>query len=100
MYCLIKGLFVLAAGHEDSLRAEHFRHFSKDCGTSLSYNPVREASQKRICGDSRESVGSATFQTDLKLAYRHILASVILSGLCDFTKKIQSMLHLVALDLL
>ena len=100
MYCLIEGLLVLAAGHKDSFCTEHFRHFSKDCRTTLSYNPVREASKEWICGNSGESVGSATFQTHLKFAYRHVLASVILGSLCDLTKKIQSMLHLVALDLL
>ena len=100
MYCLIEGLLVLAAGHEDGLRAEHFRHFSKDCGTTLSYNPVREATEERICGNSRKSVGSATFQSHLKFAYRNVLASVILGSLRDLSKKIQSMLDLVTLDLL
>ena len=100
MDCSVESSLVLATRHQDGLRTKHFRDLSKNCSTSLRYDPVRESSKKRICGNSREAVRTAALEAHLKFADRHVFTMVILSRLGNLPEEIHAMLHLVTLDLL
>ena len=61
---LLEEFFCTAAVHEDGLCTKHLRHFRQNGCTTLCHEPVTEFTYEGIGGDTRETIRTATLQSD------------------------------------
>ena len=76
--CLVKQFAVGTTIHQDGLSAKHLRHFGQYGSTALCYEPITQATEQRVSGDTAESVTATALQTYTQFAQWHFDALVLL----------------------
>ena len=96
---LLKGLFVAAVAHQNTLRAEHFRHFGQHRRAAVGNHVIREAAQHRIGSNTGKAIRPAALKPKLQLAQLARLAPVVAHHLIKLVKLFNARFHFVILML-
>ena len=71
---LAEGRLILAAIHQDGLRAEHLRHLGQQRRAAVARQQIGRAAQQRVGGDAGQAVAAAAFEADDQLGSVHRLS--------------------------
>ena len=92
---LIKERLCFATVHENRLSTKHLGYLCEYRRTALGNEPIREFAYQRISGDARETIGTATLQTNAQLRYGYLFALILFGDIVEFAENLHTSLHLV-----